>query len=452
MDVGAHPCVRRAKIAFNGEIKMNISIIGTGYVGLVTGTCFADLGNNVICADNDAEKIKLLKKGISPIYEPGIEEMLKRNMSEHRLQFTSSIREAVVKSDVIFICVGTPSKDNGEADLSYIEKVSREIAKHINSYKLIVEKSTVPVDTGEKVKGTIKFLKKNKTKFDVASNPEFLREGSAINDFMKPDRIVIGVESKRAKDLLIELYKPLKTQIVIADIKGAELIKHAANSFLATKISFINALSNICEMIGTDITDVAKGIGLDNRINMKFLNAGAGYGGSCFPKDVDAFIHLCDKLGYNFGLLKEVRRINEEQKVFVVKKVEHMLWNLKGKTIGVLGLSFKPNTDDIRSAPAMDIIGRLLDLGAKIKTYDPKAMAGAKNIFPDIQYCRSAYEAASKSDCLLILTEWNEFKELDFNKIKKSMSQPVIVDARNIYEPEKMRKMGFKYAGIGRKV
>jgi len=430
---------------------MNISIIGSGYVGLVTGSCFADLGNNVICADNDIEKIESLKKGIIAIYEPGLEEMVRRNSKEARLRFTNSIKDAVTKSEIIFICVGTPSKDNGEADLKYLEKVSKDIAVHIDSYKLIVEKSTVPVETGERVKDVINTFKKKRVGFDIASNPEFLREGTAIEDFMNPDRIVIGVESKKAKDILIELYKPLKATFVVTDIKGAEIIKHASNSFLAAKISFINAVSNICELVGADIVEVAKGIGLDKRINTSFLDAGIGYGGSCFPKDVNAFIHIADKLGYDFGLLKEVREINENQKEIFIKKIGDALWNLPGKTIGVLGLSFKSNTDDIRSAPSIDIINRLEASGCNVKAYDPKAMRKAKKVLKNIKFCNSAYEAARKSDCLLILTEWNEFKKLDFKKIKKLLNQPIIIDGRNIYDPKAMKKLGFIYIGMGRK-
>jgi len=431
---------------------MKISIIGSGYVGLVTGTCFADLGNIVICADNDPDKVKMLKKGVSPIYEPGLEEMIERNISKGRLKFTGSVKEAVTKSEVIFICVGTPSKENGEADLIGIENVSRDIAKHITSYRLIVEKSTVPVETGERVKEIIKYIRGNKVKFDVASNPEFLREGSAIQDFMKPDRVVIGAGSKKARDLLIQLYEPLNAPIVLTDIKGAEIIKHAANSLLATKISFINAISIICEKVGTDVTEVARGIGLDRRISMNFLNAGIGYGGSCFPKDVDAFIHICRKLGYNFGLLKEVRKINEFQRNIAVRKTEEMLWNLQGKTVGILGLSFKPNTDDIRSAPSIDIIKKLQEDGCKIRVYDPKAMDKARDALNNVKFCKNAYDVAKGSHCLLVLTEWNEFKELDFSKIKKSLAQPIIIDGRNLYDPEKMKTLGFRYTGIGRKL
>ncbi len=430
---------------------MDITIIGTGYVGLVTGTCFADLGNDVICADNDPSKIKTLKKGESPIYEPGLEEMIKRNMDNGRLTFTDDIKAAVRKSEVIFICVGTPSKENGEADLIYIEKVSRDIAKHMNSYKVIVEKSTVPVETGERVKEIIRMVKGKKAKFDVASNPEFLREGSAIQDFMRPDRIVIGVDSQKARDILTGLYSAMKAPMVVTDIKGAEIIKHASNSFLATKISFINAVSNICETVGTDITEVARGIGLDKRINMSFLNAGAGYGGSCFPKDVDAFVHISRKLGYDFGLLREVKKINDNQKEVLLRKIEKLLWNLTSKTIGVLGLAFKPNTDDIRSAPAIDIIKRLQCAGSQVRVYDPKAMDKAAGFVKNVRFCKDAYDVARGSDCLVLLTEWNEFKELDFKRIKKLLNQPIIVDGRNLYDPAVMKKMGFKYSGMGRK-
>lgn len=429
---------------------MKISIIGTGYVGLVTGSCFADLGNEVICVDNDVRKIELLKKGVLPIYEPGIEELVKRNRKNGRLAFSTSISEGVKKSDIIFIAVGTPPKDNGEADLSSIEKVCREIARAMTGYKLIVEKSTVPVETGKWVEHTIKINNKRGIEFDVASNPEFLREGSAINDFMHPDRIVIGTQTKRAKDILIELYKPLKAPIIVTDIKSAEIIKHASNSFLATKISFINAVSNICEAVGADVVKVAEGMGIDPRIGKSFLNAGVGWGGSCFPKDLAAFIRISEKLGYNFELLKAVEKINEDQKRLFVKKIEENLWILDGKTIGVLGLSFKPNTDDIRFAPSIDVIRILQKDGAKIKAFDPQAMNKAKEILNGVKFCKDAYEAARDSDCLVIVTEWNEFKEIDLLKVKKLLKVPLIIDGRNIYDPQNMKKLGFNYICIGR--
>ncbi|MGB2630280.1 MAG: UDP-glucose/GDP-mannose dehydrogenase family protein [Candidatus Omnitrophota bacterium] len=430
---------------------MKLTIIGTGYVGLVTGTCFAELGNDVICADNDEKKIELLSGGGMPIYEPGLEELVRKNCKQNRLRFSTDIEEAVNASEVIFICVGTPPRDDGSADLTGIERVSRAIAGCINSYKLVVEKSTVPVETGGWVERTINMFKKEGMEFDIASNPEFLREGSAVEDFMNPDRVVIGVESKKAEEILRELYKPLDTRILVTNIKGAEIIKHASNSFLATKISFINALSNICDKVGADIDEVAEGIGLDPRINTHFLKAGIGFGGSCFPKDLKAFIHISEKLGYRFDLLKEVESINDAQKEVAVKKISDMLWNLPDKVIGVWGLSFKPNTDDIRSAPSIDIIKRLLKEGAEIKVYDPVAMEKAKaELGESVTYCRTAYEAAEESDCVVLMTEWSEFKEVDWQRMKDIMRQPVVLDGRNIYDPGKLKKMGFRYSGIGR--
>jgi len=430
---------------------MEISVIGTGYVGLVTGVCFAELGNRVTCIDNDEKKIKDLKKKILPIYEPGLKELVENNVKKKRLNFVNNIKEGIKNSKVIFIAVGTPSRANGEADLTYVENVAKEIARHLDGYKLIVEKSTVPVETGKWIEHTIRVNNKKKAQFDVASNPEFLREGSAISDFMHPDRIVIGVESKKAQEILAELYRPLKAPIVVTDINSAELIKHASNSFLATKISFINAVSQICERLGADVSKVAEGMGLDKRIGRQFLDAGIGYGGSCFPKDVDAFIHLSEKSGYNFALLKEVRRINEEQKEFFVKLIEKKLWILKGKTIGVLGLAFKPGTDDMRNAASIDIIMRLQQEGAKVKAFDPQAMEKAKEILREVKFCKDAYEAAKGSDCLLIISEWDEFKELDFKRIKKLISQPIIFDGRNIYNRQSMEKLGFQYFSIGRR-
>jgi len=430
---------------------MKISVIGAGYVGLVTGSCFADLGNDVICMDNDAAKVKKLKGGKIPIYEPGLEDLIKRNIKERRLSFTSSIKDAVKRSDIIFICVGTPPRDNGEADLSFVEHVARDIARSMSSYKLIIEKSTVPVNTGEWVEHTIKTCNKGSIKFDVASNPEFLREGSAIKDFMNPDRIVIGVKSKKAKDILAELYRPLKSEMVITDIKSAELIKHASNSFLAMKISFINAVSNVCDKLGTDVNEVASGIGLDKRIGKDFLNAGIGFGGFCFPKDLRAFIRIAEKCGYDFGMLKEVERVNEMQKAVLLKKVEEMIWNLQNKTLGVLGLSFKPDTDDIRYSPAIEIISALRKDGVRIKVYDPAAMAKARAVLGSgIKFCKDAYDVAKGCDCLIVATEWNEFKELDLKRVKRLMRQPVIIDGRNIYDPEGVKALGFKYSGMGR--
>lgn len=429
---------------------MKISIIGTGYVGLVTGACFAELRNEVFCVDNDRGKIANLKKLIIPIYEPGLEELVRRNVRAKRLSFNTSIKMAADKSTVIFIAVSTPPRENGEADLTSLENVSRQIALNMKEYRLIIEKSTVPVETGDRVKHTIQTYKRNKVKFDMASNPEFLREGSAIHDFMHPDRIVIGVESKRAKELLLKLYKPLKAPILVTDIKSAELIKHASNSFLATKLSFVNAIAKICERTGADISKVAEGMGLDKRIGKSYLNAGLGYGGACLPKDLDAFISIAEKLGYDFELLKVVKKINKQQKEFVLKKIKDCLWIIKDKTIGILGLTFKPNTDDIRNSVSLEIIKELKKNGAKIKAYDPAGMDKAKRVLNDVKFCSSPYEVARASDCLLIATEWDEFKRLDLSRIKRLLRQPLIIDGRNIYEPGEMKKLGFRYISVGR--
>lgn len=429
---------------------MNITIIGSGYVGLVTGTCFAEFGNNVVCVDVDKEKVEKLNKGIIPIYEPGLEELVTRNKKEGRLKFTTDLKGALSNSEIVFICVGTPPKENGEADLSYVENVARQIATNMGSYKIIVEKSTVPVETGEWVERTVKAYNKNDVEFDVVSNPEFLREGSAVHDFMNPDRIVIGCSSKKARDKMKKLYEPLNAKIIFTDIKSAEIIKHASNSFLATKISFINAVANICEITGADIIQVAEGMGYDKRIGKQFLSAGIGYGGSCFPKDAQAFIRIAEKIGYDFKLLKSVEEINQKQKGNFIKKIEKGLWIVKDKVIGILGLSFKPNTDDMRSAPSIDVIKALQREGAKIKAYDPEAIQNAKKIFKDIKYCSDPYEVADGSDALVILTEWNEFKEMDLQKIKKALRQPNIFDGRNIYEPKEMKKLGFNYICVGR--
>ncbi len=427
-----------------------VAVIGSGYVGLVTAACLAELGNRVICVDNDKKKIVSLKKGIMPIYEPGLEEMVLRNKKAKRLNFIFSIKEATEKSQIIFICVGTPSRSDGSADLSAVEKVARAIAGAMKEYKVIVEKSTVPAETGEKIKRTIEMSNSRKVAFDVVSNPEFIREGQALTDAMHPDRIIIGVASKTAEEIMRKLYGPLKTPIIACNIETAEIIKHACNSFLATKISFINAIASICERVGADVEKVAEAMGLDKRIGRSFLNAGAGYGGSCFPKDVDAFIHLAHVKGYEFELLKAVRRINDEQKKVLFKKIEEALWIIKDKTIGILGLSFKPDTDDIRNSVAMDIAKMLISAGARLKAYDPKAMPKASAELKGVKFCNDPYEAARKANCLLIMTEWDEFKRLDLEKIKKLLSHPVIVDGRNIFGPAKMKNMGFIYKCIGR--
>jgi len=429
---------------------MNISIIGSGYVGLVSGACFAELGNQVICADNDTKKINGLKRGIIPIYEPGLEELVVNNLKNKRLKFTSSIKEAIKASEVIFIAVGTPTLENGEADLTGIDNVARNIARNMDGYRLIVEKSTVPVETCAWIKKTITACIKKKHKFDVVSNPEFLREGSALNDFNHPDRIVLGLETLKAKQIMTNLYQPLNRPILITDIKSAELIKHASNAFLATKISFINALSRICERVGADVKEVAVGMGLDNRIGRHFLHAGIGYGGSCFPKDLAAFIRIAERLGYDFKILKAVKDTNEEQKVFVLRKIKYALGVIQDKTIAVLGLAFKPNTDDLRNSPSIDLINALAQEGAKIKAYDPQAMAKARKILKNAAFCKDAYQAASGSDCLIVATEWNEFKELDFVKLKQRLKRALIVDGRNIYDPKLLKGLGFTYIGVGR--
>jgi UDPglucose 6-dehydrogenase len=429
---------------------MDISVVGAGHVGLVTGACFADLGHRVMIVDNDLKRIANLKKGIMPYYEPGLEELVTRGVKEGRLIYTTSLKEGVAKSTIIFIAVGTPQKATGEADLAYVEAVARQIAESLSGYRLVVEKSTVPVQTGKWVAHTIKTYLKKKHPFDVASNPEFLREGTAIQDFMKPDRVVLGVESARAKELLIELYKPLGAPIVVTDINSAELIKHASNSFLSMKISFINAVAQVCERAGADIQQVADGMGLDPRIGRSFLNAGAGFGGFCFPKDLEAFIKIAEQLGYDFELLKAVRNINEQQKRSFAAKIQKALWVVKGKTIAVLGLAFKPNTDDMRYAPAIDVIEYLEGEGAAIRAFDPQAMNEAKHLLPKVKLCKDPYEAAKGADCLAILTEWNEFKELDFARLKKLLRQPLVVDGRNIYDPKRMKALGFRYIGLGR--
>ncbi len=436
---------------------MNIGIVGTGYVGLVTGVCLSAIGHTVYCVDNDREKLKRLRKGIATIYEPGLQELMTKQIKKKKLFFCETIKDATKRSEVIFIAVGTPSKKNGDADLTYVENVARQIALSMDSYKLIVEKSTVPAETGKRIEHTIKVnLPKefkqpgHNVRFDVASNPEFLREGSAIADFMNPDRVVIGVESKKAEELLKEIYKPLKTRIIVTDMTSAEIIKHASNSFLATKISFANALSQICNKVGADILQVTEGMGYDKRIGPSFLNAGIGFGGSCFPKDVDAFIRLSEKSGYDFHLLKAVRATNEEQKQAFVRLIEDKLWIIKGKTIGVLGLAFKPNTDDMRNAPSVDIILRLQAEGAKIKAYDPQAMDNAKSIFKGITFCSDVYSAVKGVDCLVVLTEWEEFRQVDFKRLKTLMHQPVIFDGRNLYKNDNLVALGFEYFGIGR--
>ncbi|KPL10029.1 UDP-glucose 6-dehydrogenase [candidate division TA06 bacterium SM1_40] len=429
---------------------MKVGIIGSGYVGLVTGACFAEMGNDVICVDNDEAKIDMLKRGEMPIYEPGLGDLVARNTADGRLAFTTSIEEAVDACMVLFIAVGTPSKDDGEADLSAVEAVSRKIAECMKEYRLVVEKSTVPVQTGAWIRRTLERYNPDGAEFDVASNPEFLREGSAIGDFMHPDRVVIGVESEQARTILLDLYAPLECLIVVTDIESAEMIKHASNSFLAMKISFVNAVANICERAGADVTQVAAGMGYDHRIGKEFLRAGVGFGGICFPKDLQAFRKIAESFGYDFGLLKEVEKINEEMKRLAVEKVREALWVLKGKTVGVLGLSFKPNTDDMRRAPAVDIINYLLEEEATVRVYDPVAMDRAKTILSDVTFCKDPYEVCAGSDALLIVTEWEEFANLDYAHVAKLMLTPILIDGRNMLDPDNMRELGFVYRGIGR--
>lgn len=429
---------------------MKVCVIGTGYVGLVSGTCFAEIGHDVICVDNDEKKIEILKKGGVPIYEPGLDELIKKNVAARKLKFTTSIAEGVRESLFLFIAVGTPPKENGEPDLSSIENVVTAIGAAMDEYKIIVEKSTVPVQTGKWIRTVVERFSEKIKDFDVASNPEFLREGSAIDDFLHPNRVVLGVESEQAKEKLLELYKPIVAPKIVTDIASAELIKHASNSFLSTKISFINAISIICEKSGADVLKVAEGMGLDKRIGRDFLNAGVGFGGFCFPKDLKAFIGISANLGYDFRLLKEVERINEEQISRAVKKLEALLWNLKDKKIGIFGLAFKPNTDDMRFAPSITIIRELQRQGATVKAYDPVAVEKAKEIMPHIEYCNSPYEAAREVDGIILVTEWDEFRNLDLKRIKNLMRQPVFLDGRNIYNPDEMKNCGFIYTGIGR--
>ena len=430
---------------------MKISVIGAGYVGLSTAAVLAELGNEVMAADVDREKINNLSKGIMPIYEPGLKELVERNIREKRLKFTHDNKEAIGHGDVIFICVGTPPKDNWETELKHVENVAKDIAKNMKSYKVIVHKSTVPVETGDKVKKIIKNNIKEDIGFDVVSNPEFLREGTAIEDTLHPDRIVIGADSGKAIAIMKKIYGPIKTPILITDIKSAELIKHASNAFLATKISFINSVARICELSGADVEKVAEGMGYDKRISKHFLNAGIGYGGFCFPKDSQAFIKIAENYGYDYKLLKATNEINEEQKKIFVEKVKKALNGVDGKNIGVLGLSFKPDTDDMRFAPSVYVIGKLQEKGAKIKAYDPAAMDKAKNILSNVSFCKDPYEASKGADALLILTEWNEFKEMDLKKIKSLLKNPLIIDGRNIYDLSIMEKEGFRYISIGRK-
>lgn len=430
---------------------MNIGVIGAGYVGLVTGVCFAHLGHSVVCVDNDPKKMTLLHKLKSPIYEPGLEELLEENFKAGRLEFTDIIAKAVEKCEVLFICVNTPPLENGEADLSFVESVSKTIARHIRSYRLIVSKSTVPVQTGEWIYATIKKLVKKPSLFDVASNPEFLREGSAVNDFLNPDRVVLGVSNARSEKMLRKIYEPISAPIVVTDIKSSELIKHACNSFLASKISFINMVARICDAVGADVEMVAQGMGLDPRISPSFLKAGIGFGGFCFPKDLSSFLRISEKLGVRFGLLQETLDINSTQKQFFVELIRRKLFGLKGKKLAVFGLAFKPNTDDMRYAPSIDIIQALQNMGAVISAYDPQSMEKAKSIFKKVRFGKDPYDIVRGADAAVIITEWNEFKNLNWKKIRRSLKTPNLFDGRNMLNPAEMRSLGFEYWGIGRR-
>jgi UDPglucose 6-dehydrogenase len=431
---------------------MDLAIIGSGYVGLVTGACFADVGHNVICVDNDAQKIKQLQAGEVPIYEPGLEEIIHRNVSAHRLRFTCSIQDGVDNSQIVFIAVNTPQLPDGDVDLSFVEKVAREIAGVLTDYRVIVDKSTMPVKSGEKVAESIKRYNRHGASFDVVSNPEFLREGCAVADLMQPDRVVIGAQSEHAIDLMKKVYEPFMAPILVTDINSAELIKHCANSFLALKISYINAVSAICETSGADVEKVADGIGMDHRIGRDFLNAGIGYGGSCFPKDIAAFITISERLGVPFTLLKEVQRINNSQKERFLKVIRETLWVLREKRITVWGLTFKPDTDDLRSSVAIELVADLLREGAHVIAYDPKGMQKARAIkaIADAEFASSALEAVNDAEALIIATEWNEFANVDLAVVKEKMRTPIVFDGRNLLDPETTGRLGFHYYSIGR--
>ena len=435
--------------------KVNICVVGTGYVGLVSGACLAEIGHRVVCVDNDLSKIKMLERGVMPIYEDGLARVVKQNVKAGRLCFANSVRDGMHhggrRAEAVFIAVGTPPRNDGSADLSAIEKVSEEVARNMTEYTVVVEKSTVPVSTCDWISKTMMRHNKRQIPFDVASNPEFLREGTAVGDFLKPDRVVLGVSSKRAEELMRRVYKPMKgAAIVVTSVKSAELIKHASNSFLSTKISFINAVANVCEKTGANVEDVARGMGLDKRIGASFLKAGIGFGGFCFPKDLEAFYWLSSQVGYDFALLKAVKDINEGQKMWMLKKLEEELWNLEGKTVALLGLAFKPETDDMRFAPSIDIIRELQKRGAKVRAYDPVSQKNARRVIKDIYFARDAYDCVKDADCVCLVTEWEEFSKLDLGKLMVAARHPIMVDGRNLYDPVKMRKMGWTYKSVGR--
>ena len=430
---------------------MTITFIGHGYVGLVSASVFADLGNTVWVIGHTKEKIENLKRGIIPIYEPGLEEIVKRNIKAKKIFFTLDFDKAISQSSIVFLAVGTPPKDNGDADLSTIFEVAKKLAPYLNGYTVVATKSTVPVGTNKKIKEIINQLKPQKAEFDIASVPEFLREGQAILDTQSPDRVVIGTDSKKAETLLIELHKSIDGKYILTNVETAEMIKYAANAFLATKISFANSIAHLSELMETDGLKVLEAVGLDKRIGSFFLSPGAGFGGSCLPKDIKALINIAKTKGYDFGLLREVNEVNNQSAKRIVEKSKKLLGgNLKGKTIAVLGLSFKPNTDDMRDAPSIEIIGGLKKGGAKIKAYDPIAMENAEKILKGITFSKDCYQAVEDADLLIILTEWNEFRQVDLKKIKKLMRKPNIVDGRNIYDPQKTIELGFNYLSVGR--
>lgn len=429
---------------------MKIAVAGTGYVGLVTGVVFADLGNEVLCVDIDPAKVDAINKGQSPIYEPGLDEMLHRNLEEGRIQATTDLESATRAAEVIFICVGTPPTDTGEPDLKYVDAAAATIGRALNGYKIIVNKSTVPVGTGDRVRRIIEQNRIEPHEFDVVSNPEFLREGSAVHDTLNPDRIVIGADNPRAAMKIVELYAPLERPMLITNLATAEIIKYASNTFLALKISFVNAIADLCERMGADVTQVAKAMGYDQRIGHAFLQAGLGFGGSCFPKDVQAFAHTVQRYQLDPTLYQQILAINDARPVQFVNRMRERLGELQGRTIGLLGLAFKPNTDDIREARSLEIIKLLLQAGATVKAYDPVAMPRVQALFPDVIYCRNAYEVAEDADALALITEWNEFRQLNFERIRNAMRQPNLFDGRNLYDPQRLRKLGFYYYGVGR--
>ena len=432
---------------------MHIAVIGTGYVGLVTGACFAEFGVDVTCVDIDSTKIARLIAGEMPIYEPGLEQLVTKNVQSGRLRFTTDLKQAVEQALVVFLAVGTPPKGDGSPDLSFVEAAARSVAEHMNGYKVIVTKSTVPIGTGEYLRKLIRQHLKSSLSFGIVSNPEFLREGAAINDFMRPDRVVVGSSDDEAVAIMRDLYRPLyliEVPFVVTSLEAAELTKYAANAFLATKISFINEIANLCESIGCDVHDVARAIGMDRRIGSKFLHPGPGFGGSCFPKDTQALASVARQFGRDSMIVDAVIEVNRRQRLAMIPKIEELLGELKGKTVAILGLAFKPETDDMREAPAIDIISGLLERGATVRAYDPVAMTEAAKVLPEVSFAGDEYEAVTDADALVFVTEWNQFRALDMGRVRDLMKSPRIADLRNIYDPADMRALGFEYVGVGR--